>query len=308
MMIQDEGLMRRSFWTWKCQSLIVLIILFSIQVNSFGQGLSEMEELLEKQQEQINLVLFGAMVPIVLAFIFFVFIFYRIKREEEFRKKEYSLRFGRAEMELKALKAQVNPHFIFNCLTSIQNFLKKNDSLVAEEFLIKFSRLIREVLENSEHSFIPLQEDLETLENYVAMEQIRTDNKFQYNLSIDPEIDQSTYSIPPLLIQPLVENSIWHGISSGGGKIEVQIILKNDFFLCRVLDNGETQSTQSRSVYPFKKSSFGMKLIKERIDLFNQMNGTEARIDFFEDEENVIKPWSKMVELMIPYKTKIEEK
>jgi hypothetical protein len=129
-----------------------------------------------------------------------------------------------AETEMTALRAQMNPHFIFNCLNSIKLYTLENNSLMASEYLSKFSRLIRLVLENSRSEKITLETELETLRLYMDMEAMRFKDKVQYSIHIAENIDTQFVEMPPLLLQPYVENAIWHGLMhlEKGGKIEYQ--------------------------------------------------------------------------------------
>ncbi len=135
----------------------------------------------------------------------------RLKTEQlEAQKKEAEFKRKLSEVELSALRSQMNPHFIFNCLNSIKLYTVQNDSFTASEYLTKFSRLIRLVLENSRKDKVELQSELESLRLYIEMEAMRFKEKLQY--SITENIDTSYTEIPPLIIQPYVENAIWHGL------------------------------------------------------------------------------------------------
>lgn len=140
-------------------------------------------------------------------------------------KKEYDRRI--AETEMKALRAQMNPHFLFNVLNSIKLFMVQNDAQKASIYLTKFSRLIRLILNNSKNKMVCLSDELEALKLYIEMENFRFDNKFDYSIRIDEEIEKDIIKIPPLILQPYVENAIWHGLmhkEDGRGKLVVQII------------------------------------------------------------------------------------
>ncbi len=277
--------------------MITAILLFPV-LAGLAQDINsaELNELLRKQDEQINTVLFGAMVPIILAFVFLIFIFYRGKREQDVRRRELELKFGKAEMELKSLRAQVNPHFIFNCLASVQHYLQEHDSEQAEAFLVKFSRLIRLTLENTDHSTISLKEDLEALKTYIELERIRFDEKFDYEIRISDDLEPEEVFLPPLLIQPLVENAIWHGLSGQkkDGRIDINMKRKEDFLECTVEDNGSPQENKPKE--PVKRRSFGMTLIKERLDLFNDLHNTDANIQLLDKANSS----SKLAKILIP--------
>lgn len=117
-----------------------------------------------------------------------------------------------SELEMQALRAQMNPHFIFNSLNSINMFILENNKLQASEYLSKFSRLVRLILQNSQEAFIPLESELEALQLYLELESLRFENKFEYKIAVDDEVDTTVLKVPPLIIQPYVENAIWHGL------------------------------------------------------------------------------------------------
>ncbi|MEO5572373.1 MAG: tetratricopeptide repeat protein, partial [Bacteroidia bacterium] len=171
---------------------------------------------LEKQKLLRNSIAGGAGV-VVLSSIF-SFFFYKRKRDAvekqqkaEQKQKETSLSLQVSETEMKALRSQMNPHFIFNALQSIQTFLLSNKSEDANTYLLKFSKLMRLVLENSQHSEVSLKEDMQALELYMQLESIRLAHPFTYDFHIDESVDVEETTIPPLILQPFVENAIWHG-------------------------------------------------------------------------------------------------
>src|SRR5262245_48577747 len=118
----------------------------------------------------------------------------------------------KSELEMEALRAQMNPHFIFNSLNSINMFILENNKLLASEYLSKFSRLVRLILQNSREAFIPLEREIEALELYLELESLRFDNKFEYKIVVANEVDATVLGVPPLIIQPYVESAIWHGL------------------------------------------------------------------------------------------------
>ncbi len=205
------------------------------------------------------------------------------KREAEFKTKL-------SEVELSALRSQMNPHFIFNCLNSIKLYTLQNDSLAASDYLTKFSRLIRLVLENSVKERVELQSELESLRLYIEMEAMRFKEKLQY--TITEKIDISYLEIPPLLIQPYVENAIWHGLmhKETGGNISI-VIDNGDqegFLRIIVTDDGigREKAAQLKSKSAVNQKSFGMKVTSERIALINQLfdaTTTVQIIDLYQD-------------------------
>ncbi|HAP01193.1 MAG TPA: hypothetical protein DCQ93_04635, partial [Bacteroidetes bacterium] len=162
----------------------------------------------------------------------------RIVKREEILKANYQKKIS--ELEVKALRAQMNPHFIFNCLNSINSFILRNDSDVASEYLTKFSRLIRLVLDNSRSTQISLSSELECLKLFIEMEEMRFSDKFEYSIHVNEKINTETIKVPPLILQPYVENSIWHGLlhKSEKGKLKIDINQQNNYIICVIEDNG----------------------------------------------------------------------
>jgi tetratricopeptide (TPR) repeat protein len=152
------------------------------------------------------------------------FLFYKRNRDIKTQRNEAVLKAQVAETEMKALRAQMNPHFIFNSLNSINDYIDKHDTETATTFTTKFAKLMRRILENSEHKEILLSNELQTLELYMQLEAMRLQNGFSYEIQTDEDIDKDNTLIPPLLLQPFLENSILHGIAKKqGGKIMLHI-------------------------------------------------------------------------------------
>jgi len=189
--------------------------------------------------------------------------------------------------EITALRAQMNPHFIFNCLNSIQLFTAQNESEKASEYLSKFSRLIRLVLENSRSEKVTLENELETLRLYIEMEAMRFRGKVVYHINIAENIDSSYVQIPPLLIQPFVENAIWHGLmhKEEGGTINVEVTLPSENLLhIEISDDGigRAKAAAFKSKSATINKSFGMKVTNERIELINQLYNTTTKVQIFD--------------------------
>jgi len=182
-----------------------------------------------------------------------------------------------AASELQALRAQMNPHFLFNCLNSINSFIIKNEQEKASEYLSKFSKLIRKVLSNSKETKVTLANELEALELYIELEALRFNNKFEYKINLPENVEADYLEIPPLIIQPYVENSIWHGLlhkKEGVGKISISIVQKQNLLICTIEDNGvgRDASANLKSKSAEKRKSFGMSITKERLKYINHKN------------------------------------
>lgn len=249
---------------------------------------------------QIERAVFLALVPVVVAFSFIVFVFYRAKRESLFRQKETEMKLAVAQVELKALRAQINPHFIFNCLNSIHHYMHQQDPAVAGSYLVKFSQLIRHVLESSTQRIVPLMDEIEASRIYMQLEQLRMNNAFEFSIVWHDEINPEEVCIPPMLIQPFLENSIWHGISSGG-KVEVEFGIKDqDHILCTIKDKGKKHHEKSEIDLStkVKKTSLGMSLMRERFETLNQVSSGKAGFTFSEREDGIP---GKQVIITIPF-------
>jgi ligand-binding sensor domain-containing protein len=183
-----------------------------------------------------------------------------------------------AELEIKALIAQMNPHFIFNCLTSIQELIMANKQEEAMHYLNQFSKLLRTVLNSSEKNFIPLELELTLLELYLELEAMRFDNQFHYKISVDEAIDPEEVNIPSFLIQPFVENALWHGLmhKKGDRNLNISFTLETeDLLVCKIEDNGVGRDVATRFRRKSIKApyqSMGIKIIRERISLMKKQN------------------------------------
>lgn len=192
-----------------------------------------------------------------------------------------------AEMEMQALRAQMNPHFIFNCLNSINRFIMKNESQAASDYLTQFSRLIRQVLNNSKKAWIPLGDEIEMLRLYLDMEKLRFKDAFNYSLVCRNSIDPSCLFIPPLLIQPFVENAIWHGLmhKREAGLIAISFWVEKDILHCTILDNGVGRSAAANSGNKLSQEhkSMGIRITRERLALINRELNDEKVMFSIED-------------------------
>jgi LytS/YehU family sensor histidine kinase len=179
-----------------------------------------------------------------------------------------------AHLEMTALKAQMNPHFIFNCLNSINRFIIVNDNEAASEYLTKFAKLIRQVLENSRGEKISLATEIETLKLYIEMESLRFLDKFQYTLEIDPRLRVERYVVHPMLIQPYVENAIWHGLMHRRtkGLLSISFCLAENGLKVVIRDNGvgREKAKQIKESQLVPKKSYGMKVTAERMALLSK--------------------------------------
>ncbi len=178
------------------------------------------------------------------------------------------------QLEMQALRAQMNPHFIFNSLNSINNFILKNDKEDASEYLLKFSRLTRMILENSKNTLIGLDQELEALKLYIQLESVRFVDHFEYDITHAEDLDTASLFVPPLILQPYVENAIHHGLlqKAGPGTLHIHIQEKEGDLIIKIEDDGigRTLASEISAKNPFKRSPMGINVTRERLTLLQR--------------------------------------
>ena len=234
---------------------------------AIAQENAKQQKLQLEKRRMKNLLLFGVTGIAMVSGLTFLILRQRLLKRRAIEKAEAFQRI--AELEMQALRAQMNPHFIFNCLSSINLLILENNTDVASDYLTRFSRLIRMILSSSEKSSISLEEDIQMLELYLKMEQLRLNNKFEYRIQIAKNLEVASIVVPPLLMQPVCENAIWHGLhQKDNGQLNIDINDNENTLLCIITDNGT-----GRRKDPADSSSdhkpMGMKLTTERLALFN---------------------------------------
>jgi len=220
------------------------------------------------------------------------------------RRKKIAFDMQVSEVEMKALRSQMNPHFIFNSLYSIKKYVLENNGENASRYLSKFSDLMRLILENSREQEVPLEKDLAALELYMQLEALRFQNRFQYIIQIDSQIDKENTLIPPLLLQPFVENSIIHGLPGvERGLIKISVSKEGNMIRCIVEDYGigRKQSVKVESGEEKKRESLGIKITEERLHIINHLKNSKTDINILDlnDEENQMS--GLRVELLLPF-------
>lgn len=197
---------------------------------------------------------------------------YRLQLERSERERQLAkLKQKSTELEMQALRAQMNPHFIFNCLNSINRFILTNEPTKAADHLTKFAKLIRIVLQQSGRSFIPLEDELYCLQLYMDLETLRFEIPFSYEIN-QGGINTSAVMVPPLLLQPFVENAIWHGLhpkENEKGRINIDLKQYNEMLHCSICDNGVGRiKSTGLADNSIGKKSLGIKLTQHRLELF----------------------------------------
>ena len=220
-------------------------------------------------------------------------------------KAKYDKEF--AEMKISALRNQMNPHFIFNSLNSIKRYIIDNEKENAVYYLNKFSKLIRKILSASMEQEISLSEELETMELYVNIENIRFNNEINFSINIDENLNLNAIKVPSLILQPFLENAIWHGLSLKKEDKVLSITLEKEGASCLkidIIDNGigRKRSAEIKQKKIHKKSSIGIKLTKERLALFSKGFINNYDINFTDLIGENSTPIGTMVSLIIPLK------
>ena len=225
----------------------------------------------------------------------------RIRKEERVRA-EFNKKL--ANVEMTALRAQMNPHFIFNCLNSIDYYIVKNETKKASEYLNSFSRLIRLILQNSRANYVNLKDELEALGLYVEMESLRFDEHFDYEINVSNEVDVESIEIPPMLLQPYLENAIWHGLmhKKGKGKVALNLVRENGSLKCSIEDNGigRERAMQLKSRNSTKRKSMGMKITKDRINMINKLYDSNTHVEVIDLKNKDGEALGTRVDLTIP--------
>jgi len=229
-----------------------------------------------------------------------------IRRHHEVEKKMLAIQSQLHDTELQALRLQMNPHFIFNTLNSIQSFILTNDTDKAVNYLGKFSQLMRQILANSRESYITIKEEVKALQYYMDIEKLRFDDKFDYSFIMDPDIDEDFMEMPPMVIQPYVENAIIHGLihKKGKGKIEIKVSMAGNNILWTIEDNGvgRKKAMKIREESGLHRKSRGMLITMERLEVLNKKNGENFSVKVIDLKDNNGEAAGTRVELRISYK------
>ncbi len=225
-------------------------------------------------------------------------VFFIIRSSREKRKIHQIL-------ALKSLRGQMNPHFIFNALNSVNHYVSQNDERRANRYLSDFSRLMRLVMDSSKFDFISIADELEMLRLYLQLEHARFEEKFDYEIEVDEQIEKGEWEIPPMLIQPYLENAVWHGLRyiEGKGNLKMSLSLKDADLLVTITDTGigRDKSQEIKTQNQKKQTSLGMQNIESRIDIMNQVFHTDIKVDI-QDAFPGEKYCGTQVKLLIPQK------
>lgn len=240
---------------------------------------NEMQEAEAQRRATWNKVLTGGLILLAILGGLVLFILrQRFKNQQLVAAKNEEIKTARfkqqlSELEMKALRAQMNPHFIFNCMNSINRMILSEDGDNASRYLTKFSKLIRLMLENSENPIVSLEDELVMLESYIELESLRFKGKISYRISVDEDIDKEHTLIPSMVLQPFIENAIWHGLmhKDGEGFINITIKEEDDLLRCVIEDNGvgREKALELQAKTLLNHQSMGLQITEERLRLLN---------------------------------------
>ncbi|MFT5821622.1 MAG: tetratricopeptide (TPR) repeat protein [Crocinitomix sp.] len=256
-----------------------------------------------EQERSFRFKLIAVLVSIGLLLV--MVLLYFISKQLHLSKQQQSIiEKQNKEIEMKALRSQMNPHFLFNSLNSIKHFIIKNESTVAAGYLTKFAKLVRLVLENSKHNLISLQEELDCLNYYLELEKLRFDGKFDFKITNDAEA--ISVQVPPLILQPFIENAIWHGILNkvdGLGQINIVVKDMENAVQIEICDNGIGRKKAADIVAEsgLQKKSMGLTLTHDRLKVLNRVIGIESTIEFIDLVDTENHPIGTKVIVYLPY-------
>jgi tetratricopeptide (TPR) repeat protein len=274
---------------------------FEQQIKLLNQEKQLEESCLREEMLTKRLLIMGILVLLLLSAIY-VWVVRLKRRNEQYRRKraENELEIQRLEgerakaallqrakeLEVQALRSQMNPHFIFNCLNAINRFILSHEAEAASDYLTKFSRMMRMIMNHSRHSTVTLADETEMLRLYLDMERLRFKDAFDYSIVIADDVDTEDVLIPPLLLQPFVENAVWHGLmhKEERGWLLISMSLDQEVLTCVIRDNGigRERAAQLKSKSVEKHKSMGLQITAERMAL---LTGTGIREPFFTIED-----------------------
>jgi two-component system sensor histidine kinase YesM len=245
------------------------------------------DELITKKNT-FNYFLLGSIGLLLMLFLWIVKTLFSIKKKNK-------------EIALQSLRREMNPHFIFNSLNSVNQFIAENKELEANRYLTSYSNLLRNTMENSNKDFITLDNELEQLKKYLELEHLRFQDKFDFKISVDPELDPERTMVPNMIIQPHLENAIWHGLRylDDKGLLQLQVQLTNGKVVIRIEDNGIglTKSQELKTTNQKAHQSRGMSNTKERIGLLNELYKKNISFQIY---EKALPETGTIVEIVFP--------
>jgi len=266
-----------------------IIKIFEIQQKNADAYHKSIIENLKKEKEIVEIkkhkdkAIFAYSV-VILSLIFMGILSYFIYAKNNQRRHNKAiqkrLQFNSLKMEMEALRAKMNPHFLFNSLNSINSFIAQNDAKSASKYLTKFATLVRLILKHSKYKLISLADDLKALKFYVDLEKVRLGDKFDFYMEITPEIDLNEVMIPPSIIQPFLENAIWHGLVTlkKRGVLRLKVSSKEDWVYIEITDNGIGRK-KAEAIKSKKHQSVGTNIINKTMQVFKDSDEIALQIE-----------------------------
>jgi tetratricopeptide (TPR) repeat protein len=266
----------------------------------------EVQKTETQRQAMVSKALGGGLVLTLLitALLYFIFRQRQVLARKNDEVKEADFKRKVSELELRALRAQINPHFLFNCMNAINLMILKDEGERASLYLGKFSKMVRLILENADTA-VSLQDEMALLESYIQLEALRFPGTFTYRISVEDSIEIKRTHIPSMVLQPVVENAIWHGIvhkgNSMGGLIVIDVSRREDQLYCTVEDNGvgrdQARALRDRSL--LQNKSMGIKITEDRLRLLNRTRADRC-IEITDLKDPLNQPAGTRVTLQIP--------
>jgi streptogramin lyase len=244
---------------------------------------------------------------LIAVFSVLAYLYYRYRLKEVRQQEQVKAKFKQqlTELESMALRSQMNPHFIFNSLNAINRFILKSEKIAASDYLSKFSKLIRNILENSKLQWISLENEIETLQLYLELEAMRFKEKFVFYVKLDDSIEATFIQIPPMIVQPFAENAIWHGLMPSKKRCELHITfsLKNNELICTIADNGigRPASAKHQLQKIENKTSIGISDTEKRILLMNHSTAQTNVLQIEDMVDEVGNSLGTKVNIKIPF-------
>ncbi len=241
---------------------------------------------------------------LVIAIIFgcVAYLFYWQYQSRKLDKQEFNT--ALLDLQMNSLRSQMNPHFLFNSLNSIKNYMVNKGPDEAAEYLTRFSLLIRKILENSRKKLMTLEDEVEMLDLYIEMENKRFSEKFSYKLEIDESIDQSHFYLAPMIIQPYIENAIWHGLMNkeADRNLSVRFLPSDENVICYIVDNGigRVEARKRKKFQSSNKKSLGMEITGDHIVAINKLYQINAKVDIEDCYDQKGNPIGTKVKIFLP--------
>ncbi len=226
---------------------------------------------------------------ILLIVLVIVLIRWRINYFRRKEKDRNDLQQKFAQMEMKALRSQMNPHFIFNAINSIQHYVLTNEKELANKYLVKFSQLMRNILDLSKQELINLKDELETVKLYLDIESLRFNKAFNFAITVAGDVSVNDIKLPPLLVQPFVENAIWHGLllKEGDKKLQISVFKRENNLVIEIDDNGiGREASEKFSNKELKRRSFGMDITQDRLSILDMVFGISISFNVLDKKDD----------------------